>query len=39
MGVGSTSPLAYERKMLQVTQGGSRSFKIKPMSRACVRSY
>jgi len=39
MGVGSTCELACELKILQVTQRRSRSFKITPMSRACVTYY
>jgi len=31
-------PLAYERKILQVTQSRSGSFVIAPMSRACANS-
>jgi len=31
--------LVYELKMLQVTQGRSRSFKITPVNTACVISY
>ena len=35
----SVALLAYELKMLQVTQGRSRSLEITPMSRACVSTY
>jgi len=37
----SAAPLAvaYELKILQVTQDCSRSFEITPIGRACVTSY
>jgi len=39
MGVGSTLSLAYELKILQVTQGRSRSFKMVPIDRSYIRLY
>jgi len=39
LGISSTSTLAYELKILQVTQNRSRSFEITPMSRIRESSY
>ena len=38
MGASSTS-IAYEVKILQVSEDSSRSFKNTPISTACVTSY